>query len=327
MRFRRTLAAVALALGAGPAFAEPKAIPSAPAAVTKPTPESIAELKAFQDHTKAILDKVIPATVCLQVGGASGSGVIVSKDGLILTAGHVSGDPDKTISIIFPDGKRVKGKTLGLERGKDSGMVKITDAGEWPYVEVAPSKDVRVGQWCVSTGHPGGYKSGRSPVVRVGRIVSANDLVIQTDCTLVGGDSGGPLFDMQGRVIGIHSRIGLPITFNMHVPTDVYKNTWEQLVRGDRIGENPHNVYLGVRADENVRNACQLGAITPDSPADKAGLKVGDVIAKFNGKEVKTYAEMIGLLTGRKPGDEVPVVVKRGSELKELKVVLGKRKD
>jgi serine protease Do len=324
MRFRRTLAAVVLALGAGSAAAEPKTVPTPPAAVTKPAPESIADLKAFQDQTKAILDKVIPATVCLQVGGASGSGVIVSKDGLILTAGHVSGDPDKTIQIIFPDGKRVKGKTLGVERGKDSGMVKITDAGEWPYVEVAPSKDVRVGQWCVSTGHPGGYKAGRSPVVRVGRIVTATDNLLQSDCTLVGGDSGGPLFDMQGRVIGIHSRIGLPITANIHVPTDVYKNTWDQLVRGDRIGENPNAVWLGVQADESVRDACQLGAITPDSPAEKAGLKVGDVISKFNGKDVKTYQDMVGLLTSKKPGDEVPLVVKRGSELKELKVVLGK---
>jgi serine protease Do len=327
MRFRRTLAAVVLALGAGSAAAEPKTVPTPPAAVTKPAPESIADLKAFQDQTKAILDKVIPATVCLQVGGASGSGVIVSKDGLILTAGHVSGDPDKTITIIFPDGKRVKGKTLGVERGKDSGMVKITDAGEWPYVEIAPSKDVRVGQWCVSTGHPGGYKSGRSPVVRVGRIMVTNDNVIQSDCTLVGGDSGGPLFDMQGRVIGIHSRIGLVITQNIHVPADVYKNTWDQLVAGDRIGENPNGVWFGVQADLNAKDVCQLGSVTPDSPAEKAGLKVGDVITKFAGKEVKTYDEMKSLLNRRKPGDEVPLMVKRGSELKELKVVLAKRRD
>ena len=327
MRFRRTLAAVTLVFGAGSALAEPKPVPTPPAAVTKPTPESIAELKAFQDQTKAILDKVLPATVCLQVGGASGSGVIVSKDGLILTAGHVSGEPDKEIRIIFPDGKRVKGKTLGLERGKDSGMVKITDTGEWPHVEIAPSKDIRVGQWCVSTGHPGGYKSGRSPVVRVGRIVRATDDVIQSDCTLVGGDSGGPLFDMQGRVIGIHSRIGLPITFNMHVPTDVYKNTWDELVRGDRIGENPNSVWFGVQADLSSRDACQLGSVTPDSPAEKAGLKVGDVIAKFGGKDVKSYDEMKSLLNRRKPGDEVPLVIKRDGQLKELKVVLAKRRD
>jgi serine protease Do len=325
MRFRRTFAAVALVFGAGTALADPKPVPTPPAAVTKAAPESVGELKDFQAQTKAVLEKVIPATVCLQVGGASGSGVIVSKDGLVLTAGHVSGEPDQVINIILPDGKRVKGKTLGVNRGIDSGMVKITTEGEWPYVEMASSKDLKPGQWCISTGHPGGYKVGRSPVVRVGRIGFANSSVINSDCTLVGGDSGGPLFDMQGRVIGIHSRIGLPISANMHVPVDTYKDTWDMLVRGDKIGENP--VWLGVRPDDKVRDACQLGAVSPDSPAEKAGLKPGDVIAKFNGKDVKTYQDMLNQLLGRKPGDEVPLVVKRGSELKELRVTLGKRKD
>lgn len=325
MRFRRTFAAVSLVLGTGAAFAEPKTIPTPPAAVTKPAPESIADLKEFQAQTKAVLEKVLPATVCLQVGSASGSGVIVSKDGLVLTAGHVSGEPGQVINIILPDGKRVKGKTLGVNRDIDSGMVKITTEGDWPFVEIAPSKDLKPGQWCLATGHPGGYKVGRSPVVRVGRIGSASNFVISSDCTLVGGDSGGPLFDLQGRVIGIHSRIGNPIITNMHVPADTYTDTWDQLVRGDKIGENP--VYLGVFQDEAVRDACQLGTITKDSPADKAGLKTGDVIAKFGGKEVKTYQEMKTILYGRKPGDEVAVLVRRGSELKELTVKLGKRKD
>ena len=144
---------------------------------------------------------------------------------------------------------------------------------------------------------PGRVQERPVPVVRVGGIGFINDTVMQSDCTLVGGDSGGPLFDMQGRVIGIHSRIGLPINANMHVPADVYKNTWDQLVRGDKIGEG---VWFGVQADENVRDACQLGAVTPESPAEKAGLKPGDVIARFGGKEVKTYDEMKNLLNSRR---------------------------
>jgi serine protease Do len=325
MRFRRTFAVLSLAFAAGTAAAEPKTIPTPPAAVTKPAPESIADLKAFEAQTKAVLDKVIPATVCLQVGGASGSGVIVSKDGLILTAGHVSGEPDRPIAIILPDGKRVKGKTLGVYRGIDSGMVKITDPGEWPYVELASSANLKPGQWCISTGHPGGYKAGRSPVVRVGRVGRVEDNAVQSDCTLVGGDSGGPLFDMQGRLIGIHSRIGLPISFNIHVPVDTYSDTWDALVRGDKLDESP--VWFGVQGDKDVSNACKLGAVTPDSPAEKAGLKPGDVIAKFNGKDVTKYQKMVSLLLGRKPGDEIPLVVKRDGELKELKVTLGKRKE
>src|SRR5205807_4246056 len=94
--------------------------------------------------------------------------------------------------------------------------------------------------WCVVTGHPGGFRPGRSPVVRVGRILELNltspRAYLRTDCTLVGGDSGGPLFDMHGRVIGIHSRIGGSITANLHVPVDTYRETWDRLVKGERWG-------------------------------------------------------------------------------------------
>src|SRR5262249_47816723 len=153
-------------------------------------------------------DQVIPVTVCLQVGAASGSGVIVSEDGLILTAGHVvAGKPGRPLAVIMPDGKRYKGKTLGFDPKNDSGMAQLTDkpegGGKWPYAEIAPSKELKGGQWVIATGHPGGYKKGRQPVVRVGRIGTPTftqpDGVsfVQTDCTLVGGDSGGPLFDMK----------------------------------------------------------------------------------------------------------------------------------
>lgn len=324
MFLRRSLTVAGLLVGAGAVVAEPKPIPTPPVAITKPVPESIAELKEFQKQTRAVLDKVMPCTVSLQVGQASGSGVIVSKDGLILTAGHVSGEPNKDIVVIMPDGKRLKGKSLGLYRTIDSGMAKITEPGEYPFVEMGTSKDLKVGQWCVSTGHPGGFRPGRTPVVRVGRISMSNDSVITTDCTLVGGDSGGPLFDMSGKLIGIHSRIGFPITMNMHVPVETYKETWDQLVSAEKIGES--SPWLGVRADTDAKE-CRLGEITKDSPAEKGGLKVGDIVMKFAGKEVKSYQDMTRWLYVRKPGDEVAVVVKRGDEVMELKITLGKRKD
>ncbi len=292
--------------------------PKSSSAFTKPLPESLADLKAIQEQTKKILEKVMPSVVGIQIGGAFGSGVIVSKDGLVLTAGHVSGKPKQKCTVLLPDGKRLAAESLGRNGGIDSGMIQITDKGPYPFSEMGKSDDLKPGQWCIAVGHPNGYQKGRSPVVRLGRILNMRGYTssIDTDCTLVGGDSGGPLFDMEGRVIGIHSRIGPTITSNTHVQIKAYTREWDKLVKGEDIGSGSSTttvkVYLGVVRDENATD-CKLSHITEGSPADKAGLKDGDVVMKFDGKDVKTYDEMLELLAKKKPGDEVDMMVKRGS--------------
>jgi len=210
--------------------------PALPPALARATPESIEDLKAIQKQTKLVLDKVVPATVGLRIGSAAGSGVIVNEEGIVLTAGHVSGAADRPVEILLHDGRRLKGKTLGGNNGIDSGMVKITDKVPFSWVEMGDSGKVKEGQWCIAVGHPGGFKSGRSPVVRVGRVQNITSNLIRTDCTLVGGDSGGPLFDMNGKVIGIHSRIGVGIADNVHVPVDTYRETWGKLAKGEVWG-------------------------------------------------------------------------------------------
>ncbi len=107
---------------------------------------------------------------------------------------------------------------------------------EWPYAEMGDTADLTPGSWCMALGHPGGYQDDRRPVVRFGRILSINRSVMESDCKLVGGDSGGPLFDMTGRVIGIHSRIGSKVTKNLHVPVNNYRADWERLARGNSWG-------------------------------------------------------------------------------------------
>src|SRR5262245_62427636 len=105
-----------------------------PAPFYKKTPESVEELKTIQDHVASVVEKVMPAVVSVRVGQASGSGVIVSKDGYVLTAGHVSGKPDRDVIVFFHNSsKTVKGKTLGGNHGIDTGMIKITTEGEWPF--------------------------------------------------------------------------------------------------------------------------------------------------------------------------------------------------
>ncbi len=311
---------------ARPADPPKKEIPPPPAAVTKSAPETIDDLKAIQEHTKKVLEKVIPSTVGVQIGGASGSGVIISKDGFVLTAGHVSGKPGQKCTLILHDGKRLEGKSLGRYSSIDSGMFQITTPGEYEFCEMGKSADLKPGQWCIAVGHPNGYIRGRSPVVRLGRILNKSSTFINTDCALVGGDSGGPLFDMEGKVIGIHSRIGPTIASNMHVPVDTYRETWDRLVKGEEIGPGSSAiaVYLGVQRDDAAKD-CKLSRVTEGSPAEKGGLKAGDVILKFDGKEIKSYDDMLGVLSKKKPDDEVEVVVKRGDDMVNLKVKLGKR--
>jgi serine protease Do len=333
----RLLTLLGALLAAGLAAADPvsRAVPEPPPAAAKnDRPVSVEELKSIQAQVRAVTDKVIPVTVCLQVGSASGSGVIVSADGLILTAGHVvAGKPGRPLTVVMADGKRYKGKVLGFDPKVDSGMAQLTDpgpdGGKWPYAEIAPSKDLKGGQWVVATGHPGGFKKDRPPVVRVGRIGSPTftqpDGVsfVQTDCTLVGGDSGGPLWDMHGRVIGIHSRIGDPINQNLDVPSDRYQEAWDSLTTETVIGASP---YLGVGMAEDATE-CKLGRVTPGAPAFQAGLKTGDVIVRFAGHEVGSYDEMVKLLKEQKPYAEVVVEAKRGDEVKEFKVTIGWRPD
>ena len=209
-----------------------------PAVFSKPVPENVQELREIEEHVQKVVEKVMPAVVGIRVGPGQGSGVIISEDGLILTAGHVSGTPKQTAYIrLFQSKAEIKGKTLGQNTGIDSGMVKITGEGKYPFLEMGKSSELKKGQWVMAIGHPGGFRPNRPPVVRLGRILQVTNFLIQTDCSLVGGDSGGPLFDMQGRVIGIHSRIGgSQITENVHVPIDTFRHDFAKLEKGDSWG-------------------------------------------------------------------------------------------
>jgi len=295
-----------------------------PAVFDKSAPENVADLKAIQEQVRKVLEKVIPCTVGIRIGAAQGSGVIVSKDGYVLTAGHVSGTPGKDCVLVLPDGKTVKGKTLGLNKAIDSGMIKIVEEREWAFVDMGTSTGLKPGTWCIATGHPGGFKAGRSPVVRVGRLLNNSRSAMTSDCTLVGGDSGGPLFDMQGRVIGIHSRIGGTITANVHVPVDTYRDTWDRLAKAESIngGLGAPEPYLGVQGDPDGKG-CVIAGVQPASPAEKAKLQANDIILKMDGQKVETFDDLGGLIRKKKPGDEVTLDVRRGEEMLTLKVKLG----
>lgn len=213
-----------------------------PPALGKPVPESREDLQAIEDHVVALAKKVIPAVV----GVDTASGVIVSEDGYVLTAAHVAGGPDRSVKIIFPDGRTVRGVTLGVNRSVDGGLIKIVDEGPWPFVEMGRSKDLEPGDWCMGIGHPAGFQPGRTPPVRLGRILENDRPYFRSDCTGIGGDSGGPLFDMYGRVIGTRSHLGRENLFqNYYTAVDTFHDNWDRLVAGeawgstDRRGQQP----------------------------------------------------------------------------------------
>jgi serine protease Do len=332
-RYYRPLALTLLgvcwaALAVSPALAETRAKTLA-ADWDKATPEDIEALKAIQKQVKIVLKKVMPATVSVRVAGAHGSGVIVDKEGHVLTAGHVAGEkPGKAVTIIMHDGRKLKGKTLGYNRDMDSGMIQITEEGDWPHVAMGRSRKLKKGQWCLAVGHPGGYKAGRSPVVRLGRVLDKSEDFIQTDCALVGGDSGGPLFDLDGKVIAIHSRIGKKMTINLHVPVDTYRNTWNRLVKGDVWGDTDDGpqAYLGVKGGGG-NSECKITEVVEDSPADKAGLRKGDVITHVNRESIDNFGDLKNLIGKHKPGERVTLQVRRGDESFSVRVILGKMED
>jgi len=288
-------------------------------------PKGVAELRAMEEIQRRIGNKLIECTVNLRINSAQGSGVIISEDGYVLTAAHVAQRPDEKVVITLSDGRRVEGITLGLDRGSDAGLARITSPGKWPHMSMGSAKGLNEGQWCVATGHPGGLERERKPVIRVGRILAKSRDMLVTDCALVGGDSGGPLADGQGRIIGIHSRIGTQLTSNMHVPVDLYSDSWERLLASEAWGHLPGQTpFLGVQGEPEGTTA-KVARVYSGTPAEKGGIKVGDWIVEFGGKPVTDFTSLANLVAERQAGDKVKIRLKRGEETVELEITMERR--
>jgi serine protease Do len=312
------------------AVAPPRPKEPLPAVLEKLAPVGAEDLKTMQMHVKKVLQKVMPATVGIRLGMSAGSGVIIDGEGHVLTAGHVSGAPNRSCTVILPNGKELKARTLGQNTALDSGMIKILDKPEkgksWYHVEMGNSSKLKAGQWCLAIGQPGGFRPGRTPVVRLGRVLTAGTNVVRSDCTLVGGDSGGPLFDMDGKVIGIHSRIGPDITANIHVPVNTYRDTWDRLVKGESwSGSRRASAgYIGI-SFERGKDDLVITEVTESTGAAKAGLKVGDIVAGIDGKKLTRRGELAMYMESKKVNDEVILEILRDDTPMTFKIKLGRR--
>jgi len=184
-----------------------------------------------------------------------------------------------------------------------------------------------LGDWVVGLGHPGGYDPQRSVVVRLGRIISQDLGMMQTDCTIIGGDSGGPLFDMNGRVVAIHSRISDSTAENFHVPITAFYDSWDRLARGETWGA-AHRRSMATVGAQGVDDAkgFRLEFVQEDGPAYRAGLREGDLLLEFDGQPVRDQAEFLRCLALVHPGDEVSVKVRRGEKEMSMMVTVERRR-
>lgn len=323
------LAAFLLAEMLCPRQAEAKPSPAPrqglPLAFYRPAPVSLDDLKAMERHVQDLISRVSPASVAVRVGSSAGSGVVVSEDGLVLCAAHVCDAPGREVRFTFPDGRTARGETLGTNHEIDSGLMKITEPGPWPHVDVGDPKDAHVGDWVLALGHPGGFEADRPVVARLGRLISLAG-ALQSDCTLISGDSGGPLFDMHGRAIGVHSRISAATSDNFHVPIETYLNTWDRLVGGENWGgRSLARSTIGVRAVDSPEG-CRVDWVSQGGPASRAGLAPGDVILRVNDEKIADADSLVRFIRQISPGKEARVTVKRDGTEMAVKVMVEARR-
>lgn len=298
----------------------------------KRSPENLKDVEAIQSALQHALPAARAATVAVELKEGSGSGVIVSADGLILTAAHVSMGVGKKLKVVMEDGTRHEAVTLGLVADTDAAMMRITEEGTYPFVEVDRDNTTRLGDWVFSLGHSGGFDKDRGLVLRLGRLVRIANNTVQSDCMLIGGDSGGPLFDLDGKLIAIHSRVGTNLQVNNHVPMSEYVEHWDAMLAGEFTGEGPFakkpekgKGFLGVATEPRDGGGMRVTKLGKETAAAQAGLAVGDVIVSMNGEALDSKERLKELLKEMAPGDEVVLEIDRAGETQTLTFELGER--
>jgi len=274
-----------------------------------------------------------------QVRG-QGSGFVVRDDGLILTNAHVVDGADEVI-VRLNDKREFKAKVLGSDKATDVAVLKI-DARNLPTVRIGSSAAIRVGEWVLAIGSPYGFESSASAGIVSAKSRSLPDdnyvPFIQTDVAVNPGNSGGPLFNMAGEVIGINSQIysqtGGYQGLSFAIPIDVAVSIQDQIVKHGKVQRG----RLGVSIQEvNQSLADSFGLSKPagalvssvesGSPAAKAGLESGDVILALNGKEIQSSNELPPLVANIRPGETAKLQIWRKGSKHDIEVKVGGAKE
>ncbi len=277
-----------------------------------------------------------------QVRRGQGSGFIISEDGYILTNNHVVKDAN-TITVKLSDDRELKAKVVGTDPETDIAVIKV-DAKNLPFAELGDSDALRVGQWVLAIGNP----FGLSHTVTSG-IVSAKGRTniglpdvqfqdfIQTDAAINFGNSGGPLINIDGKVIGINSAIysssGGYMGIGFAVPINIAKYVYKQIAKDGKVTRGYVGIYgkdvtpelaelLGAKGQEK---GIVVDSILKDGPADKAGLQKGDIIVKKDGKGIESWDSFRNEIARIAPGTKLALTVLRDGKEKDISLELGTR--
>ncbi|MBN1828810.1 MAG: DegQ family serine endoprotease [Deltaproteobacteria bacterium] len=267
-----------------------------------------------------------------------GSGFIISKDGFIFTNNHVVEKADEIV-VKLSDGKEYKAEIKGRDKNTDLALLKIKPEGELPVTKLGVSSELRVGDWVVAIGNPFGLSQTVTAgiVSAKGRVIGAGpyDDFIQTDASINPGNSGGPLFNLRGEVVGINTAIvaqGQGIGFA--IPIDIAREALTQLrdkgkvIRG-WLGVSVQDVTEEMAEKLGLKSAAGalVGEVFKGNPADKAGIKTGDVIIEIDGKGIKDTHELLKIVAGISIGREAKVTVVRDGKEKMIMVKVEERRE
>ena len=269
-----------------------------------------------------------------------GSGFIISTDGYILTNGHVVEAADE-INVKLNDKREFKAKVIGSDKRTDIALIKI-DATGLPAVKFGDPNRLKVGEWVIAIGSPFGFENSVTAgiVSAKGRSLPQENFVpfIQTDAAVNPGNSGGPLFNMRGEVVGINSQIysrtGGFMGLSFSIPIDVANDIATQLKTGGKVTRGRIGVVIQPVTRELAESfglpkpaGALVSSVEKGSPAEKAGIEAGDVILKFGGRDVNSSEDLPRLVGGSKPGTKAAVQLMRNKAAREVSVVVGEMPD
>ena len=273
--------------------------------------------------------------------GSLGSGFVISPDGIIITNNHVIDNADE-IEINFSDGRVLEATLVGRDRDTDLAVLKVNSRTPLPYVDLADSDRAEVGDWVIAIGNPFGFGGSVSAGIISARNRDLNsgrsDDFIQTDAAINRGNSGGPLFNLGGEVVGVNTAIISPtggsVGIGFSVPANLVKRISKQLIEHGKVRRS----WLGVNvqdADAALVKAYKakgkggviVTRITNDGPADRAKLEVGDLVLSFDGKAVASVREMTRLISDAPIGKTVALSIIRDGKARNVSVTLGELED